>query len=64
MVRMTSAIVDMRINPRYPGVRLDEVRESAQALSLDKFQLRAASSQLQELIGKAQRLVETTKPGV
>jgi HD-like signal output (HDOD) protein/tRNA A-37 threonylcarbamoyl transferase component Bud32 len=59
VVRMTSAMVEMRINPCYPTTRFAELRDSAQVLGLDRFQVRAAVAQVHAFVKVAERLISS-----
>ncbi len=58
VVRVVSAMAEMRIHPRWAARRVDDVQESAAALGLDRFQVRAASSQIGQLVGKAEAMLK------
>ena len=58
VVRMISAMAEMRVSPRWAPWRLDDIQQSATALKLNKFQLRAAATQIGELVKKAEAMLK------
>lgn len=60
LIRVASGIAAMRLDPDWPLHRMDEVQESASALGMDRFRLRATSAQIRELAAKAEALARAT----
>ncbi len=58
IVRVVSGIAEMRLEPSWPFERMNEVQESATALGMDRFKLRAASTQVREFAAKAEALAK------
>lgn len=58
IVRVVSGIAEMRLEPTWPFERMNEVQESATALGMDRFKLRAASTQVREFAAKAEALAK------
>ncbi|MBI5545816.1 MAG: HDOD domain-containing protein [Deltaproteobacteria bacterium] len=60
IIRVASGIVEMRLEPAWPFERMNEVQQSANELGLDRFRLRATSTQVREFAAKAQAMAKAT----
>ena len=50
IVRVVEGLSDLGSNPHWPQRRLEEIRESAVGLGVDRFRLRATVTQIREYL--------------
>jgi HD-like signal output (HDOD) protein len=62
IVRVVEGLSDLGSNPHWPLRRLEEIRESAAGLGVDRFRLRATVTQIREYAKKAVQLANAVEP--